>query len=96
MSDENNPEPGNKDPIVAIMWLLVGLVPIVILLAIVSSPSPHTSFGVVLIGCAVCNVLGGFGCLRGVKNTGAWIVLGLFLSGFLFVLSWGIAFLQAC
>ena len=96
MSDENNSDPDNKDPIVAIMWLLVGLVPIVILLSITSSRPSHLPMGVVLIGCAACNLLGGFGCLRGIKNAGTRFVLGLFLSGFLFVLSWGIAILQAC
>jgi len=49
-----------------------------------------------LIFCATLNLLGGFGCVRGVKDGGLRFIFGIFLSGFFFVLSWGIALFQAC
>jgi hypothetical protein len=79
------------------MWLMVGLAPILILLLAVSgnglSPGDLMSL---LVLCVVCNLIGGFGCARNVKDWVARIALGLVLAGCFFVLSVIVAVFEAC
>jgi hypothetical protein len=96
MSDEPNPNPNEKNPLITLLWLAVGLAPVFILLSITSSPGPRPSLGLVLIVCAICNLLGGIGCLRSIKDVGKRVGLGILLAGFFFALSWGIVLFQAC
>ena len=94
-----NSTPNEKEynPVPAFLWLLVGLAPIPILLAVISSRRSNSTWGAtVLIACALCNLLGGLGCLGGVKNIGVRIILGIFLAIVFFLLSWIIAAFQAC
>ena len=49
-----------------------------------------------LIVCALCNLLGGLGCLGGIKNIVVRIILGIFLGIFFFLLSWIVAAFHAC
>jgi len=94
-----NSAPNKKiyNPAPAFLWLLVGLAPIPILLAVISSRRPNPTWGVtMLIVCALCNLLGGLGCLGGIKNIGVQIILGIFLAIVFFLLSWIIAVFQAC
>jgi hypothetical protein len=99
MSDEPNQNPKEKDPAIAFMWLLVGLAPIVILLSVLSPSGARPTWinpAYLLIFCAMLNLLGGFGCVRGVKDGGLRLLFGILLAGFFFVLSWGIVLFQAC
>jgi MFS family permease len=94
-----NSGPNEKEynPAPAFLWLLVGLAPIPILLAMVSSRTPRPAWGMsVFFLCVACNLLGGLGCLRGIKNIAVRIILGLFLGAFFFVLSCVVAIFQAC
>ena len=85
------------NPVPAFLWLLVGLAPIPVLLALISSQGRHDSWvAAILIGCALCNLLVGLGCLGGIKNVGVRVILGLFLAVFLFLLSWIVAVFHAC
>jgi hypothetical protein len=97
-TDGPHPNQYQSDPAFAFLWLLVGLAPIPFLLAIISSKSGPTLLNpiVVFLVCALCNLVGGFGCVRSIKNGALRVILGLFLGAFFFVLSWGIAFFQAC
>jgi hypothetical protein len=78
------------------LWVIVGLLPIPILLTLVASNQPRPSFPIVLILCALCNLFGGIGCLRSMKEPVSRILLGIMLGGVFFVLSWGIVLFQAC
>jgi hypothetical protein len=85
------------NPGLAMMWLLVGLVPIPVLLVLVSQNPPNRSWApVVFIVCAICNLCGGLGCLGGIKNVAVRILLGIFLGVFFFLLSWLVAAFEAC
>ena len=97
---DQKPEPPEKNDksAFALLWLMVGLVPIAILLSFPSTNGgpPFTHPGLILILCGICNVVGGIGCVSGVKDPGTRLTLGLLLAGFFFVLSWGVALFQAC
>jgi hypothetical protein len=98
MSDETNPNPKEKNPIVAFVWLLVGLAPILILLITTSlyPPPYHNWAGVVILVCVLCNLLGGIGCVRSVKDGALRLFLGILLAGFFFLLSLAVVVFQAC
>jgi hypothetical protein len=98
MSDAPNQNPEEKDPIIAFLWLLVGLAPIVILLITTSlfPPPYHTWGGVVILICVLCNLLGGIGCVRNIKDGALRLVLGIFLAVFFFLLSLAVVVFQAC
>jgi hypothetical protein len=81
------------------LWLLVGLAPIGIwLIVLTSRPAQRSSTlgSILFFGCVACNLLGGFGCVRNVKDVLVRIILGLFLTVFFFVLSLVIPLFQAC
>ena len=95
----HQPEPNNsKDKGgLAMLWVLVGLLPIPILFVATDSRAPHPGFfpaGLVL--CVLCNLAGGIGCLQSVKHPVARVFFGLLLSGVFFVLSCIVALFQAC
>jgi hypothetical protein len=96
----NGPRPNQhqSDPAFAFLWLLVGLAPIPILLVIISSKNAPRLLDpiAVFFVCTLCNLVGGFGCVRSVKNVALRVILGLFLGAIFFVLSWVIAIFQAC
>jgi hypothetical protein len=101
MQEENEPAGGpvkpEPDPAFAFTWLLVGLVPIPILLVFASSNPPNPTYApYVLVGCAICNLCGGLGCLGRLKNIGVRIILGILLGVFFFLLSWIVALFEAC
>ncbi|HXC34908.1 MAG TPA: hypothetical protein VNV43_03485 [Candidatus Acidoferrales bacterium] len=94
---DNNPI--GKNPAIAFLWLMVGLAPTVILLAFVSSSDPPPKWVnpvFVLLFCALCNLAGGIGCVRNIKDGLLRSILGLFLAFCFFVLSIVIALFQAC
>lgn len=96
---ENNPDQDSKGAMLAFFWLLVGLAPILIYLVVFAPDSPHPKWlnpMFLFVFCALCNLFGGFGCVREVKNEAARVLLGLFLGAFFFVLSWVVAVFQAC
>jgi hypothetical protein len=98
-TDGPHPNQYQSDPAFAFLWLLVGLAPILILLVIMTSgggrPRGLDPAAVFLV-CALCNLVGGFGCVRSVKNGALRVIFGLFLAAIFFVLSWVIAIFQAC
>ena len=96
-TDGPHPNQYQSDPAFAFLWLLVGLAPIPFLLAIMSSKIGPTLLNpmVVFLLCAFCNLVGGFGCVRSVKNGALRLIFGLFLAAIFFVLSWIIAIFQA-
>jgi hypothetical protein len=96
MDNEANPDPQGTAGVVALFWLLVGLAPVLVLLGFMSHQRPFPSWGVyIFLGCAVCNLLGGIGCLSSLKS-GNRVIFGVLLGGFFFVLSWGMVLFQAC
>ena len=95
MSDETDPKKKENDAAVTFIWLIVGLAPTLILLAMVSAKRPE-GFVPVLFICAACNLLGGLGCTRRIKDGIVRVFLGLLLAGFFFILSWVVALFQAC
>ena len=97
MNDERDPNRKEHNPAFIFVWLLIGLAPIPILLAMVSSRTPQPAWAIsIFLFCVACNLCGGIGCLAGIKNTALRIILGFFLAAFFFVLSWIIAIFQAC
>jgi len=98
MNNEPDHDQTQSHPIAALIWLVVGLAPIPILLVTVTSNEIYPSgFGpIVLVVCALCNLVGGLGCLGAIKNTAVRIILGIFLAIIFFLLSWIIAIFQAC
>lgn len=97
--NEQKSDPKAKSGFVTLIWLIVGLAPIPILLLAVSAAgaSQGATGGVsLLILCVICNLLGGFGCARNVKDSVSRIFLGLSLSGCFFVLCVIVAVFQAC
>src|SRR5580704_4352012 len=86
---DENPNPKNKSAAITLMWSAVGLAPIPILLLVVSVIGASQTSDVIflLFLCVTCNLLGGFGCARSVKNQAARIALGLFLAGCFFVVT---------
>jgi hypothetical protein len=91
------PENNNKSNY-AFLWLIVGLAPIGILLFVLPANGGRPSIdpGLLLLFCIICNLMGGIGCLGGVKDAGTRIGLGLLLAGFFFVLTLGVVLFQAC
>lgn len=91
-------DPKDKDSARAFIWLMVGLAPILIFLVAFSASHPLRAVNPLLIFglCALCNLLGGLGCVRNLKDGGTRTFLGLFLAGCFFVLSWIVAVFQAC
>jgi len=97
MNEKRDPDRKESNPAFTLFWLLIGLAPIPILLAMVSARTSHPKWGeIVFLLCTACNLCGGIGCLAGIKNTALRIILGLFLAAFFFVLSWIVAIFQAC
>jgi hypothetical protein len=100
---ENKPDPGGEDnrAVFITIWLLVGLAPIPILLAAVPANGGRPAWSWVdpmalFLFCATCNLVGGIGCLRYLRDPAARIFLGVLLGAFFFLLSWGIVVFQAC
>jgi hypothetical protein len=97
MNDETNPK--EKNPMIAICWLVVGLAPIPILLSVMSSNGAHPSWInpiYLFLFCALLNLIGGIGCLTDVKDSGTRMGFGILLGIFFFLLTWGIVLFQAC
>jgi hypothetical protein len=92
------PDKKTHDRPLAILWLPVGLVPIPVLLVMFSLNSKPSSWAVVvvLVACVACHLLGGFGCVGGIKNTAVRIILGIFLALFFFLLTAVVVLFQAC
>ncbi len=85
------------NPAHTFIWLLVGLVPIPILLAVASSRTPDRSLVIpLLVICPLCNLCGGIGCLGGIKNIAVRIILGISLGALFFLLTLAVAIFQAC
>jgi hypothetical protein len=94
---DENPNPKNSSATTTLIWLTVGLAPILVLLIAVSGNGPSQVLGRVLfIFCVICNLLGGFGCARNVKDGLSRVLLGVFLSVCFFVVSVIVALLEAC
>ena len=96
----NEPEPG-KDPKSSdfiFIWLVIGLLPIPILLSALSPNGGRPSWmgPWVLIVCGLMNLVGGIGCMSGLKDPAGRVALGFLLGCFFFALSWGLALFQAC
>ena len=86
-----------RNPMFAVMWLLIGLAPIPVMLIFASSNTPKSSlFPAILVIGAVCNLCGGLGCLAQIKNSGTRIILGIFLGIFFLLFSWLVAVFVAC
>jgi hypothetical protein len=94
----DDPDPKYNSAAITLMWLAIGLAPILILLLLSSSNEPSHMSGaiVLLVFCVGCNLLGGFGCARNVKDSLLRSVLGLILSGCFFVICVIVAVYQAC
>ena len=85
------------DLVFAVMWLLVGLAPIPVMLIFASSSTPKSSlFPAILVTGAICSLCGGLGCVAQIKNSGARIILGIFLGIFFLLFSWLAAVFVAC
>jgi len=95
---DDNPDPRSNKAAVTLMWLAVGLAPIPIILLAGSANGPPQGSGgtVLLVFCVICNLLGGFGCVRNTKGWAARIALGLFLAGCFFAVSVIVAVFEAC
>jgi hypothetical protein len=98
MADGSNSNPNGKNPLIAFLWLLVGLAPILILLVTTSLSAPpyHTWAGAIILVCVLCNLFGGIGCVRNVKDGALRLFLGIILAGFSFLLSLAVVVFQAC
>lgn len=97
MDNPSDPNANRKGSVPGVVWLLVGLAPIPILLALGSAqPRPHRGAGYIIILCVFCNLAGGIGCLTGVKDGVVRAFAGLLLGGFFFLLTLGVALFQAC
>ena len=97
---EPQPNPIAKPPQrseYTILWLLVGLAPIPIFLISIPLIKNTTTIPVIIFGiCALCSLVGGVGCVGGIKNIGLRVLAGLFLALFFLLLSWTVAAFQAC
>jgi hypothetical protein len=97
MNNEHVRNQKESDPVATFFWLLVGLAPIPILLSTVTLNWLPEEFGLLaILGCALCNLIGGFGCFGSIKNGAVRVILGLFLAAIFFVLSWGITLFIGC
>jgi ascorbate-specific PTS system EIIC-type component UlaA len=99
MNEEPNPppEPENTNPIPIMLWLLVAFLPSVVsigLMRLKNTPSEMLTGLVILAG--ACCVSSAFGVLRGVKEVGLRVLLGLFLAGGFFVLNVIIVIFVGC
>ncbi|HXI70424.1 MAG TPA: hypothetical protein VNN22_08730 [Verrucomicrobiae bacterium] len=95
MEIEPNPNQEQKFPF-AFFWLIVGLIPIPVLLALGSPNGAHSSWaGATVLVCALCSLCGGMGCAGGIKNAGGRLIVGFLLASFFLFLSWVIAGFQA-
>jgi len=91
------PANSGYNPVPGFLWLLVGLAPIPVFLVVVSSKSTNPGSAIFsFVFCVVCSLLGGLGCLRGVRNVAVRIVFGIFLGAIFFVVSCAVAIFQAC
>lgn len=83
----NNPNPKLTSKAITFIWLIVGLLPVPILILVTSVIGVSQGIdGIFLLFlCVTCNLLGGFGCARNLKNQAARIALALFLAGCFFV-----------
>ena len=97
MNNEHGRNQKESNPVAVFIWLLVGLAPIPILLSTITSNWLPDEFGLVaILVCALCNLIGGFGCFVSIKNIAVRVILGLFLAAIFFVLSWGITLFIGC
>lgn len=99
MDEPQKPEPKDSNPLVTFLWFLLGMLPIPVVLYLSRSNAPHPpwlTFQVLLVGCFLCNVVGGIGCLRRVKDEAMRVMLGLLLGGLFFVICLVIAVFLAC
>ena len=96
---ENKPnerDSAGKRATITLIWLAVGLAPMVIILGSLSSNGSPSKGVTVLVITVICNILGGFGCARNVEDILSRSILGLFFSGCFFVLCVIVAVYQAC
>jgi hypothetical protein len=101
MNDEPNPNLKKHNPVFIFIWLLVGLAPIPMVLIMISAVKPGSApaqslIPIALVVVPACNLLGGIGCLGGIKNVAVRIILGIFLAAFFFALTAIVAVFQAC
>ena len=99
MENETDPDHPPKDPLIAMIWLIVGLAPVAILLSIITpngSPPSWVNPAYLILFCGLLNLLGGFGSVRGIKDAGSRFATGLLVAFLLFAVSWGVAIFQAC
>ncbi len=78
------------------LWLLLGLAPVPILMLYFSVKTGHQWDPFILVLCALGSFSGAMGSVRGVRNAGTRAILGLFLAGFLILLSWAAAAPLGC
>ena len=85
------------NPVPTFLWLLVGLAPIPMFLAVLSPRSSNPNLALFSFAfCVICSLLAGLGCLQGVKNIAVRIIFGILLGACFFVLSCVVAIFQAC
>jgi hypothetical protein len=101
MSDEPNPKLKKHNPAFTFLWLLVGLAPIPMVLVLFSAAKPGSALAqsllpIALVVVPACNLLGGIGCLGGIKNIAVRVILGVLLAAFFFALTVVVAVFQAC
>ncbi len=94
----NEPSPPNGAGRRALVYLVLGLIPIPILLLMAAMKTPPSGgvVGTVVAVCGGCSLAGGIGCVGRVRNIGVRIGLGLLLGVVFMVLSWFVALLEAC
>jgi FtsH-binding integral membrane protein len=95
---DENPNQKSNSAVTTLKWLGVGLAPILISLLVMSQNGPSQGWEalVLLFICVICNLLGGFGCTRNIKDTFNRIFLGLFLAVSFFAVSAIVAILDSC
>jgi hypothetical protein len=97
-ADVQGDEKRKNKPAHAFLWLLVALAPIPLLLIMASAAAngPVPALGPILILSLICCLVGGIGCLRGIRNIAVRVILGIFLACFFFGLSVIVALFEAC
>ncbi len=99
MDESENPNPKDSNPVVVFLWFLLGMLPIPVVLFLSQPNAPHPvwlNFQVLLVFSIVCNVVGGIGCLRRVKDDVSRVILGFFLGLLFFIICCVTAVFMAC
>jgi len=97
-SNQTNPQPDqNYDSIHKVVWMIAAFVPSVIGIACLQIKNPGNGlFPILVMLNLALSVAASIGLVRGMKNTGSKILLGLFLSAFFFVLNVVIVVFVGC